>query len=150
MHPAAVAAINAFRQKIKSNGALEMVMVSFSNAARLVTTAALAGGLAAGAALAHHGWSWTTGKNIELAGVIKTSKLGNPHGVLTLDVKGVVWTVEVGQPWRNKRAGLKDSDLAVGKEIGLSGEPAANAKQVIKAERIFIKGKTYNLYPDRK
>jgi hypothetical protein len=150
MRPAAVAAITARRRKTKSDDALEMVMITLRIAGRFVATAALAAGLAAGAAQAHHGWSWTTGKNIELTGVIKTSKLGNPHGILTLDVKGVVWTVEVGQPWRNKRAGLKDSDLAAGKEIGLSGEPAANAKNVVKAERIFIKGKTYHLYPDRK
>ena len=76
-------------------------------------------GLAAngGMALAHHGWSWTTGGNIDLTGVIKTAKLGNPHGVLTVDVEGELWTLEVGQPWRNKRAGLKDGDLAPGAEI---------------------------------
>lgn len=99
---------------------------------------------------AHHGWAWTTGKSVEIAGRIKTSKLGNPHGVLTLDVKGETWTVEVGQPWRNKDAGLKDSDLAVGKEIRLIGEPASNAKKVIKALRVFIGERMHNLYPDRK
>jgi hypothetical protein len=58
-------------------------------------------------ALAHHGWTWTTGGNIDLTGVIKTASLGNPHGVLTVDVEGETWTVEVGQPWRNERAGLE-------------------------------------------
>ena len=100
--------------------------------------------------LAHHGWAWTTGKSIEIAGVIKASKLGNPHGILTLDVDGTAWTVEVGQPWRNKNAGLKDSDLAVGKQIRLRGEPAANAKNVIKALRVYVGDREHNLYPDRK
>ena len=107
--------------------------------------------LGAGLVQAHHGWTWTTGKSVELAGVIKTSKLGNPHGILTLDVKGQVWTVEVGQPWRNKNAGLNDSDFAVGKEIRLSGEPAANTSQkVIKALRVYVQDREHNLYPDRK
>ena len=115
----------------------------------LMLTAGLAFG--AGLAEAHHGWDWTTGKSMELTGVIKTSKLGNPHGLLTVDVKGQVWTVEVGQPWRNKNAGLKDSDFAVGNEIRLLGEPAANtSKSVIKALRVYIKDREHNLYPERK
>lgn len=107
--------------------------------------------LGPGLAQAHHGWTWTTGKSVELTGVIQTSKLGNPHGILTLDVTGQVWTVEVGQPWRNKNAGLKDSDLAVGKQIRLMGEPAANtSKKVIKALRVYVQDREHNLYPDRK
>ena len=66
----------------------------------------------AGAALAHHGWAWTTGGNVELTGVIEQVRLGNPHGLLEVDVEGESWTVEVGQPWRNERAGLKEGDLA--------------------------------------
>lgn len=105
---------------------------------------------AAGAALAHHGWSWTTGKNIDLIGVVKTAKLGNPHGVLTVDVEGEIWTVEVGQPWRNERAGLKPADMAPGKEIRVIGEPSANINdKLLKAEKIYIKGREHNLYPDR-
>ena len=106
--------------------------------------------LFAGTALAHHGWSWTTGGNIDLTGVIKTAKLGNPHGVLTVDVDGESWTVEVGQPWRNKRAGLQDGDLAEGVEIRAVGEPSDDAStKRMKAERLYLKGREYPLYPDR-
>lgn len=106
--------------------------------------------LAAPLGLAHHGWSWTTGGNIELTGVIKSAKLGNPHGVVTVDVDGEIWTVEVGQPWRNERAGLKDSDFAVGNEMRFVGEPSADkSKKLIKAERIFIGDREYILYPGR-
>ncbi|MDH3663681.1 MAG: hypothetical protein OEU92_27320, partial [Alphaproteobacteria bacterium] len=75
-----------------------------------VTLTAIHLGLA-GAAFAHHGWSWTTGGNIELIGLIVEASLGMPHGTLKVDAEGDVWTVEVGQPWRNERAGLKDGDL---------------------------------------
>ena len=79
-------------------------------------TAILPLGLAisSGSALAHHGWSWTTGENMELTGVIKKVRLGNPHGILDIEVGGERWTIEVGQPWRNQRAGLKDGDLSEG------------------------------------
>jgi hypothetical protein len=99
---------------------------------------------------AHHGWAWTTGGNVDLTGVIKSAKLGNPHGVLKIDVEGQEWTVEVGQPWRNQRAGLKPGDFATGGTIRIVGEPSANiADRRVKAKRVYIGGKEYVLYPDR-
>jgi hypothetical protein len=106
--------------------------------------------LPTGAALAHHGWAWTTGGNLELTGVIAEARLGNPHGLLEVDVEGERWIVEVGQPWRNERAGLTDGDLAPGVEIRAIGEPAAEAADKrLKAERVFIGGQEYQLYPER-
>ena len=119
---------------------------------RLLLAIPLVAGLAlsAGTALAHHGWSWTTGGNIDLIGIIKTAQLGNPHGVLEVDVEGEVWTVEVGQPWRNERAGLKDGDLAEGVEIRAIGEPASDTSQrLMKAEKLFLGAQEYDLYPNR-
>ena len=121
-------------------------MTRFLFAAVLTLSAVVHGA----AALAHHGWSWTTGGNLEVTGIIKTAKLGNPHGVLTLDVEGEVWTVEVGQPWRNERAGLRDGDLAPGAEIRVIGEPAADrGEKRVKAERLFLGQREYILYPGR-
>jgi hypothetical protein len=120
--------------------------------ARLLAAALLAAALLVqgGLALAHHGWTWTTGGNIDLTGVIAKAELGNPHGVLTVDVEGETWTVEVGQPWRNERAGLKDGDLAVGVEIRAVGEPSADKdRKLLKAERLYIGGREYKLYPER-
>ncbi len=101
-------------------------------------------------ALAHHGWAWTTGGNIELTGIITSAQLGNPHGVLKVDLDGDLWQVEVGQPWRNEQAGLKDGDLAEGVEVKIVGEPSANVEnKLLKAERIYIGDKEYVLYPNR-
>lgn len=119
---------------------------------RFARTALIALGLVlfpGGAALAHHGWAWTTGENIELTGIIKTVKLGNPHGVLEVEVDGEIWTVEVGQPWRNERAGLKDGDLAEGVDIRAIGEPAADGSRRLKVVRLFIGDQEYVLYSDR-
>lgn len=104
----------------------------------------------AGSAPAHHGWAWTTGKNVDVTGVIKKVSLGNPHGILHVDIDGEVWTVEVGQPWRNERAGLKDGDLAEGVKIRMIGEPSADpAEKRLKVERLFLGDREYVLYPDR-
>lgn len=111
---------------------------------------ALAATLAAGSALAHHGWSWTTGGNIELTGVVTRAALGNPHGILDVAVEEETWTLEVGQPWRNERAGLKPGDLAPGVEIRAEGEPSADAEaRRMKVERLWLGEREYVLYPDR-
>ncbi len=102
------------------------------------------------AAYAHHGWAWTTGGNIDLTGTIKSAKLGNPHGVLKIDVNGEEWTAEIGQPWRNERAGLKPADFAVGTTIRVLGEPSANIEDKrIKAERVYFGEREFILYPER-
>ncbi|HEX6141390.1 MAG TPA: DUF6152 family protein [Geminicoccaceae bacterium] len=101
-------------------------------------------------ALAHHGWRWTQDGNFELTGIIRAVRLGNPHGLLEVDADGEGWTVEVGQPWRNERAGLKDDMLVPGVEITASGHRAANPDEKrMKAERVTIDGQLYELYPDR-
>ena len=100
--------------------------------------------------VAHHGWSWAEAGNSEITGVVVAAKLGNPHGELTVDVNGAKWIVEVGQPWRNERAGLKDAMLAKGVKLTAIGHRHADPKQrVFKAERIVIDDKKYDLYPDR-
>ena len=100
--------------------------------------------------IAHHGWSWTTGGNIELTGIIQRVSLGMPHGLVYVDADGEVWTVEVGQPWRNERAGLKPGDLAEGVEIRAVGEPSADIEDKrLKAERLYVGDREYDLYPGR-
>lgn len=106
--------------------------------------------LCAISASAHHGWRWTTGNNIELTGTIVEAKLGNPHGILNVQVNDDNWTIEVGQPWRNEQAGLKPGDLAPGVEITAVGEPSNDPQQrVLKAERLRIGETLYELYPER-
>src|SRR3546814_18373791 len=77
-------------------------------------------------ALAHHGWAWTTGGNVEVTGIIKSARLGNPHGILELTVEAKTWPLEVSQPMRNLRAGIEGGDLAVGGPDRVTGEPDAD------------------------
>lgn len=107
-------------------------------------------GLVAAPALAHHGWRWTDGGQFELTGIVREARLGNPHGILTIDAAGEMWTAEVGQPWRNERAGLTDAILAPGREVTILGERAADPADLrMKAEVVVIDGMRHILYPDR-
>jgi hypothetical protein len=116
-----------------------------------LTLAALAAGiLLTPGAWAHHGWGWATDEEFELTGTITHVRLGNPHGEVTLEVKGEPWVVEVGQPWRNTRAGLREELLRVGQVITAHGHRSSKeGERVMKAERMVIDGQHYNLYPDR-
>lgn len=99
---------------------------------------------------AHHGWGWATGEEFELAGTVKTVRHGNPHGTILLSTRSGEWTVEIGQPWRNQQAGLTRQLLRPGTRLLVHGHRSARkGERLIKAERIVIAGKSYNLYPDR-
>lgn len=107
-------------------------------------------GACLGTAFAHHGWRWTEDGKFELTARVEKAVLGNPHGVLTMDADGSKWLVEVGQPWRNAQAGLTDAMLAKGATLTIVGKRSADAKeQRMKAERIVIDGKKFDLYPER-
>lgn len=99
---------------------------------------------------AHHGWGWATDEEFEITGRITKVRLGNPHGEVTLEANGHKWLIEVGQPWRNERAGLRSELLVVGKLITVHGHRSAKAGELlVKAERVVIDGVSHNLYPDR-
>ncbi|WP_372996697.1 DUF6152 family protein [Marinobacter sp.] len=117
----------------------------------LMCSAVIAAFLTASAAQAHHGWAWATDEEFEITGVIQSVRLGNPHGEVTLSVDGEAWTVEVGQPWRNDRVGLTKEMLSEGREITVHGHRSAKERErLVKAERVVIDGKDYDLYPGRK
>lgn len=117
----------------------------------LAALALLAGLVLTSGASAHHGWRWASDQEFELSGTITAVRLGNPHGELTLDVNGERWEIEVGQPWRNQRAGLTEDMLRVGTLITAHGHRSSDpAQRLVKAERIVIDGKSFNLYPERK
>lgn len=117
---------------------------------RLLGFSVLAAFLTVSVAQAHHGWAWATGEEFEITGTVTSVRLGNPHGEVTIDVDGEAWVVEVGQPWRNDRAGLSKELLSDGREITVHGHRSAKeGERLVKAERIVIDGKNYDLYPDR-
>ncbi len=113
-------------------------------------SAFLLGVLPLGPAIGHHGWAWATDEEFQLAGVARQVRNGNPHGMMMLATASGVWRVEIGQPWRNAQAGLTDAVLKPGARLVVHGHRSARkGERLMKAERLVIAGKSYNLYPDR-
>jgi uncharacterized protein DUF6152 len=102
------------------------------------------------AVAAHHGWAWAEDEEFTLAGVIRGARLGNPHGELDVEAADGMWIAEIGQPWRNAQAGLTDELLVAGTDVTLEGHRSRDPdERVMKAERVIIAGRLYDLYPDR-
>jgi hypothetical protein len=116
---------------------------------RSITLALLLGALSA-PALAHHGWAWTESGFFELTGVIREIYVGNPHATLDVDVEGTIWRVELAPPGRTTAAGFTEDTAQPGDEVVAIGNRSADpAENRMKAVRLVIGGKTYDVYPDR-
>jgi hypothetical protein len=106
--------------------------------------------LVAGSALAHHGWSWTVEEQSELTGTIQEIFLGNPHAVLKVEAADGLWTVELAPPGRTRAAGFDEKAARVGDQVTAIGNRSADpSEKRMKAVRITVNGKTYDVYPDR-
>lgn len=115
-----------------------------------VSFALLAGSLPLMPVAAHHGWGWATNEEFTLDGTVKSARHGNPHGEMVLVTRSGTWTVEIGQPWRNAGAGLTEAMLKPGTKLRVHGHRSARKNQrLMKAERIVIAGRNFDLYPDR-
>ncbi len=117
-------------------------------AAVLVATG-LAGVVALPAA-AHHGWAWTESGFFQLEGIVAAIYLGNPHATLDVDVEGTIWRVELAPPGPTTAAGFVEGVAKVGDEVTAIGNRSADPNETrMKAVRIIIGDKTYDVYPDR-
>ena len=106
--------------------------------------------IAGGSALAHHGWAWTEDGFFELEGVITEIYIGNPHATLDVDVEGEIWRVELAPPSRTIAAGFTEEVAKAGDEVTAIGNRSREeTERRMKAVRITVNGKTYDVYPDR-
>ena len=99
-----------------------------------------------GAAAAHHGWgSYDAAKPVTVAGPILTSKYENPHASITVRATDKVWTVTLAPTSRMTNRGALPELVAVGKSISAYGYPSTVEKDEMRAERISVDGKTYEM-----
>jgi hypothetical protein len=113
-------------------------------AKRLAILAALA--ILAGPAVAHHGWgSYDAARPVTVAGPILTSKFENPHATITVRASDKVWTVTLAPTSRMASRGALATMVAVGKNISAYGYPSTVEKDEMRAERITVDGKTYEM-----
>ncbi|ANM09648.1 MULTISPECIES: DUF6152 family protein [unclassified Rhizobium] len=102
-------------------------------------------------AAAHHGWSWAEADQIELRGTIEKISMGGPHP--TLDVATTddgLWRVELGNPRQTERSGFVEGVAKPGDQVIALGNRSQDPQEKrMKAVRITIGEKRYDIYPDR-
>lgn len=112
--------------------------------------ASLAASLSAAPALAHHGWGWTDGQRFELTGEIADIYLGQPHVTMKIEAEDGVWDVDLAPLMRTLRAGFDETAAKVGDAVTAIGNRSSNpGDKRMKAVRVIVGGKTYDVYPNR-
>jgi len=120
-----------------------MLRAPLLRATTAVTVVAFA---AAGAAYAHHGWgSYDAAKPVTVTGAILTSKYENPHATITVRGTDKVWTVTLAPTSRMGTRGASEKVVAIGKSVSAYGYPSTATPDEMRAERITVDGKTYEL-----
>lgn len=118
---------------------------------RKLSLSALAGvALSAGAAMAHHGWSWAEADQIDLTGTITSISFAPPHPTLELNTADGAWRIELGNPNQTQRSGFVEGVANVGDEITVRGNRSLDPDEKrLKAVRVIVADKNYDIYPSR-
>lgn len=105
----------------------------------------------AGQVLAHHGWEWADDRQSELKGTVQAVSMAPPHPALQVKAAdGVVWQVDLGNPGQTERSGFTATSAKAGDAIVVLGNRHKDpAKRQMKAVRITVAGKAYDMYPER-
>jgi hypothetical protein len=115
---------------------------------RYVTLAAAA--LFSVATFAHHGWSWAEDEQTELMGTIASISMSPPHPTLRVKADDGVWQVDLGNPTQTARSGFMEESAKVGDSIVVLGNRSLEKdKKHMKAVRITVREKRYDIYPER-
>jgi len=120
---------------------------------RVLILAALATSAAAlgQRAVAHHGWAWAEDQQSTLTGTIQSISMAAPHPTLQVtDGSGAMWQVDLGNPSQTARSGFTGETAKAGDAITVLGNRNRDQERKhMKAVRITIAGKDYDLYPER-
>lgn len=102
-------------------------------------------------ARAHHGWDWAQAEQTEMKGTIQKVSMAPPHPSLQVKAgDGVVWQVDLSNPGQTERSGFTGTSAKPGDSIVVLGNKHKDkSKRVMKAVRITVGGKNYDMYPER-
>lgn len=116
-----------------------------------ITATIVIAAFAATAAFAHHGWTWAEEEQTELKGIIRTVVIAPPHP--TLDVETAsdgLWKVELGNPRQTQRSGFVEGSAKPGDDVIVLGNRSLDPNEKrMKAVRITVNGKVFDIYPER-
>ena len=97
-------------------------------------------------ALAHHGWSgYDNSKPVKLSGTVTEISYAYPHATIRLDVAGKHWLAVLAPPSRLSTRGIGSGDIKVGAQATVEGYPSREDAAEMRAERITLDGKVYEL-----
>jgi hypothetical protein len=94
----------------------------------------------------HHGWAnYDQEKVLDYTGTIQESVYENPHVMARVKQKDKSWTVVLAPVSRMNSRGVTAGMLKKGTTIKVVGYPHKEISDEMRAERIFIEGKKYEL-----
>jgi hypothetical protein len=101
-------------------------------------------------AAAHHGWSWAEDEQSTLTGTVQTVSMAPPHPSLQVKAGDVVWLVDLGNPNQTERSGFTATSAKAGDAIVVLGNRHKDKTRMhMKAVRITVAGKNFDMYPER-
>ena len=107
---------------------------------------ALAALALAGTAFAHHGWgSYDAARKFTIADAVARIEWQNPHVHLYVPHQGATWEAVLAPPFRMQARGLAPGMLKEGTRVQVEGYPSTQNPHEMRAERIVVGGKTYEL-----
>jgi hypothetical protein len=102
--------------------------------------------LGSGLALAHHGWgSYDAGRLFTVTGPVEHLEWQNPHVHLMLRYQDKSWVAVLAPPSRMEARGLQPEMIKAGAQVSVEGYPSTRVETEMRAERMQVAGKTYEL-----
>jgi hypothetical protein len=102
--------------------------------------------LMGGGALAHHGWgSYDAGKILRITAPVETLQWQNPHVHVMVPHEGKTWEAVLAPPFRMSARGLDPDMIKAGTQVVLEGYASTKVPTELRAERILVDGKTFEL-----
>jgi hypothetical protein len=102
--------------------------------------------LTGGIALAHHGWgSYDAGNKISVTSAVQRAEWQNPHVTVVVTHENKSWDAVLAPPFRMSARGLQPDMIKPGSTVTLEGYPSTRVDNEMRAERIIVGGKAFEL-----
>lgn len=102
--------------------------------------------LIGGATFAHHGWgSYDAAQKFTLTSAVQELEWQNPHVMMRVNYRGAAWEAVLAPPFRMSARGLTPDMIKPGTTITLEGYPSTREENEMRAERIVVGGRTFEL-----
>jgi hypothetical protein len=99
-----------------------------------------------GSAAAHHGWgSYDASRKFTIEGAVTHLQWQNPHVHIHLGYDKATWTIVLAPVSRMQLRGLSIELIKEGTLVAAEGYPSRRIEHEMRAERIKVDGKTYEM-----